>query len=403
MADLRCKTQLVLTISVWLTSTWLGSALFADSIEQHANGVAAGSITVVAGDSDRSDWADIPAYMPDPDEDAGPEIDYTGVQIANDATNVYFRFTLFDITPETPEFFGFRHNVFLDTDRDRETGFYGGGSFLAIGADYLLQGPVLYQFTGGGPEEWSWAEVAMNPWDDSPPTDVETYVSLESLGIPPEFDFLINGANSDFATEDFYPDFSNAGELGDYFTYELGEPPANARGDFNGDGDYSCADVDPLVGDIIGGTNTSVFDLTSDGLVDQADLSSWLEIAGAAKQSSQAPFLSGDANLDSMVNAQDLNTLALNWQQSPNTWCGGDFTASGTVDAADLNELGLNWQQSSAAPIAAVPEPNLLLALVYSLIAAAGLGRRNRMQQSCLIGSTCVIVNGVHTTRSTGK
>ncbi len=145
MSKSRYTGQLVKTISVLLMSMWLGGALCADSIEQHTNGVAAGTITVVAGDSDRSDWADIPAYMSDPDEDAGPEIDYTGVQIANDATNLYFRFTLFDITPETPEFFGFRHNVFLDVDRDRETGFYGGGNFLAVGADYLLQGPTLYQ------------------------------------------------------------------------------------------------------------------------------------------------------------------------------------------------------------------------------------------------------------------
>lgn len=366
-----------MAIRVLFLSIWLDSALLADSIELHTNGVSPGTIRVVAGDNDRSDWETIPAYMPDPDQDAGPEIDYTGVQIANDATNLYFRFTLFDITPETPEFFGFRHNVFLDLDRDRETGFYGSGNFLAIGADALLQGPILYQFTGFGQEEWSWGEVQMNPWDDSPPTDVETFVPLELIGFPPEFDFLINGANSDLATEDFYPDFSNAGELGDYFTYELGQAP-NARGDFNGDGDYSCEDVDALVGEIIAGTNLSSFDIDPDGVVDQGDLSVWLEIAGAAKQASQNAFLSGDTNLDGNVNAQDLNNLALNWQGSPNTWCGGDFTASGAVDAADLNELGLNWQQSSAASLATVvPEPNLLVALAFSFVVTAGLGRRS--------------------------
>ena len=366
--------------SLLLASLWFvfGGTLFADSIEQQANGVASGAINVVAGDSDRSDWANIPAYMPDPDEDAGPEIDYTGVQIANDATNLYFRFTLFDITPETPEFFGFRHNVFLDVDRDRETGFYGGGNFLAVGADFLLQGPTLYQFIGAGPEDWLWGEVQTNPWDDSPPTDVETFVPLEMIGFPPEFDFVINGANSDFATEDFYPDFSSGGELGDYFTYELGEAP-NAQGDFNGDGDYTCEDVDALVGEIIAGTNLPSFDIDPNGVVDQGDLSVWLEIAGEAKQASQNPFLSGDTNLDGSVNAQDLNNLALNWQDSPDTWCGGDFTASGSVDAADLNELGLNWQQSSAVPLAAsVPEPNLLVALVCSLVTAAGLGRKSQ-------------------------
>jgi hypothetical protein len=48
--------------------------------------------------------------------------------------------------------------------------------------------------------------------------------------------------------------------LGDYFTYELGEAP-NAQGDFNGDGDYTCEDVDALVGEIIAGTNLPSFDI----------------------------------------------------------------------------------------------------------------------------------------------
>ena len=54
---------------------------------------------------------------------------------------------------------------------------------------------------------------------------------------------------------------------------------------------------------------------------------------------------SGDANSDGLVDATDLNTLALNWQQMV---AGGDadadFNGDGVVGPADLNLLALNWQ-----------------------------------------------------------
>ena len=52
----------------------------------------------------------------------------------------------------------------------------------------------------------------------------------------------------------------------------------------------------------------------------------------------------GDADLDFVVDASDLNTLALNWQQSVSDWGDGDFNHDGFVDAADLNLIALNWQ-----------------------------------------------------------
>ena len=60
------------------------------------------------------------------------------------------------------------------------------------------------------------------------------------------------------------------------------------------------------------------------------------------------------ANLD----ARDLNRLALHWQAQSAGWCGGDFTADGVVNAQDLNGLALNSHRYvSVAPpvIAALP------------------------------------------------
>ena len=56
----------------------------------------------------------------------------------------------------------------------------------------------------------------------------------------------------------------------------LGDP------DFNNDGQLNCTDIDALVAEIAAGTNSSLFDLTGDGLVDIADLDEWRVQGGAA-------------------------------------------------------------------------------------------------------------------------
>ena len=88
-----------------------------------------------------------------------------------------------------------------------------------------------------------------------------------------------------------------------------------------------------------------------------------------------APFLLGDANLDGTVDAQDLNSMAVNWQQSIAKWSAGDFTADGEVNAADLNLLALNWQ-SSTPLAAAVPEASALALGLLSMVFFGGWGRR---------------------------
>jgi hypothetical protein len=144
-------------------------------------------------------------------------------------------------------------------------------------------------------------------------------------------------------------------------------------GDFDGDMNYDLDDVDALVAEIAEGDNTASFDLTADGLVDTADLTSWLAEAGEVNLGPGLSYLLGDADLSGAVDAADLNRVGINWQQQVAAWSAGDFTANGTVDAADLNQMGINWQMSSlpAALEAAVPEPSGLMMLAAG---AAGLG-----------------------------
>lgn len=166
------------------------------------------------------------------------------------------------------------------------------------------------------------------------------------------------------------------GAVFDNLRLELVDPDeAFATGDFTRDGNLDCGDIDPLVRDIVAGTNNAVFDLDGDGSVQLEDLDQWLELAATAN-GFQEPYRHGDATLDGAVDAADLNQLGVNWQQDPNGWCGGDFNADGAADAADLNTLAVAWNSQLPTAASAVPEPAAepLLLLVPWLV----LLRRDR-------------------------
>ena len=121
--------------------------------------------------------------------------------------------------------------------------------------------------------------------------------------------------------------------------------------------------------------NTS-FDINGDSVVDPLDLDDWL--AKAAKFNGfSAAYPLGDANLDGMVDASDLNALAQRWQSAASGWSNGDFVPDGFIDAHDLNVLGQNWlAQISPVATAAVPEPNTFLCLLFCLTFLACCRRR---------------------------
>lgn len=145
--------------------------------------------------------------------------------------------------------------------------------------------------------------------------------------------------------------------------------------DFDGDGDMDNDDVDALVGEIVAGTNESTFDISADGIVNNADLSQWLRDA-ATNNGFNAPYLLGDANLNGSVDSGDLNNLALSWRQNVALWSAGDFNADGVVNAADLNELAINWRESIPSAASVVPEPAAATLAIFALAAMTCLRRR---------------------------
>ncbi len=139
-------------------------------------------------------------------------------------------------------------------------------------------------------------------------------------------------------------------------------------GDFNQDGLLNVPDIDLLMDEVGSGGDGATFDLNGDGRVNDADRDEWLAIAGTANGLS-APYLVGDANLDTRVNVNDLNALAVQWLSSQNVWSDGNFTGGG-VNSTDLNELALNWQRSvpmASATDSPVPEPSTFLLMVMGL------------------------------------
>jgi hypothetical protein len=93
--------------------------------------------------------------------------------------------------------------------------------------------------------------------------------------------------------------------------------------------------------------------------------------------------LSGDANLDGIVNGLDFSALATNFGVGgANLWTQADFNFDGTVDMLDFNAIANSFNESlpSAPPApvafgALVPEP---MSAALLLPATVLLSRRRR-------------------------
>jgi predicted dienelactone hydrolase len=144
--------------------------------------------------------------------------------------------------------------------------------------------------------------------------------------------------------------------------------PERVPGDVNGDLTVDSSDIDQLIGAIATNDIQPIYDLNSDGELNENDIDQWLADAATSLEFME-PLLRGDSNLDGMVNSVDLNALGLRWQTSDSRWTHGDFTGDGLTDAQDLNVLAVNWQKVvlMSAGIMAVPEPSGVCVFVAAL------------------------------------
>jgi hypothetical protein len=241
--------------------------------------------------------------------------------------------------------------------------------------------PVAYDawthigvFRGGnGAEVYLNGELVAGNRNPDPPNYFNTFANLITLG------------GSAAGTDGFYglvDDFKVMGTadvsvdpLLDMDFWKVDNPTSPC--DFDGDGNCDISDLNSLLYDGQAQQILDPYDLNSDGSVNLLDRDQWYALASTKNGVELVP---GDANLDGMVVAGDLNALGTNWLRTDATSVAqGDFNGDGLVDAGDLNQLGLNWQHGvpAAAAGAAVPEPSGCLPLLAALgICLAVLRRR---------------------------
>jgi hypothetical protein len=129
-------------------------------------------------------------------------------------------------------------------------------------------------------------------------------------------------------------------------------------GDFDGSGILDVADIDALTAEVIVGTNDTKFDVTGDGLVDQADRTEWIS-------NLRGTFL-GDSNLDGEFNTSDLvEVFTANTYEDDivgnSTWGSGDWNGDAEFNTSDLVAAFVEGgYEKGPKPVAAVvPEPGL--------------------------------------------
>jgi hypothetical protein len=195
------------------------------------------------------------------------------------------------------------------------------GATAFIGWDFLIDGTEdMYRVNGLGgcgsftlPADTEWHTITL---------DLGAFTRSNVTAL----EFFINNDQSIQGTFDIYIDDIQLKAQGDAF-------------DFNSDGMLNAKDIDVLNAAVNAGSTDTKFDLTGDGFVTKGDVDYLVH--------SVLGSVSGDANLDKMVDVGDLGILAANYGGSGKTWAQGDFNGDGLVDVGDLGILAANYGSGS--------------------------------------------------------
>lgn len=171
---------------------------------------------------------------------------------------------------------------------------------------------------------------------------------------------LDGGAGITVLNETLYVVADTFGFGVEVFALDLNNITTPLPADLNRDGVVDGDDVE-VVCEAIGGPFDEQLDFDGNAVHDYADVVAFVQTVIGSQV--------GDANLDGMVDAGDLNQVGLHWQQSTDAtqrlrWSEGDFNCDDRVNAADLNAVGLNWLfphlgESPLAQLATVSEDGM--------------------------------------------
>ena len=130
-------------------------------------------------------------------------------------------------------------------------------------------------------------------------------------------------------------------------------------GDFDGSGVLDAPDINLLTEEVRAGTNTPLFDVTGDGLVNDADREEWVVVL-------RNTFF-GDSNLDDEFNSSDFVTVFQAGEYEDelpenSKWETGDWNGDGDFDSSDFVTAFQQggYEMGPRQNVAAVPEPSSL-------------------------------------------
>lgn len=201
-----------------------GGGLFLTyQIRDIANPVVSGGIVV---DGNAAEWAGLTSFGSDPQDipiSPNNKLDLAQIWMAHDLTNFYVTYQNYASIASND--LNWAYNLYLDVDGTNSTGFLGGSGNFPIGADYLLQGATLYQYTGTNGTDWSWNPVGVATWA-AVGSNVEFSLPRAWLGNPSLVRLFFLGDNTPYggSAQDLYP--GNALETtdsGGYLVYRIAE------------------------------------------------------------------------------------------------------------------------------------------------------------------------------------
>nr|CAA6829688.1 MAG: Unknown protein [uncultured Thiotrichaceae bacterium] len=184
---------------------------FTYQLDDNTPTIPSNSVSSLTLDGILDDWTDLDPFAADPDDISGAnnKINWLQGWLAHSSSNLYVAYETKDAI-DTSGFWGYQ--VYLDTDSSTTTGFSSG----SIGADYLLEGNTLWQYTGTG-SDWAWQVVATVNSQFSVNT-TELQLSLANLGNPSQLRLFFIGNNAAFSGDsiDAYPDNASTGGYLEY-------------------------------------------------------------------------------------------------------------------------------------------------------------------------------------------
>ncbi|HUJ09498.1 MAG TPA: fibronectin type III domain-containing protein [Verrucomicrobiae bacterium] len=214
-----------------------GGSFLTYQIPDVANPVASGSIVI---DGSATEWAGLTSFGLDPQDitiSTSNKLDLAQIWMAHDVTNFYVAYQNYAAIASND--LNWAYNLYLDVDGKSSTGFLGGDGTFPIGADYLLQGATIYQYTGTNGTDWSWSPVGVATWAAAE-SNVEFSFPRAWIANPSLVRLFFLGDNSPYggSAMDLYPDnalSTNGG--GGYFAYrsaEISNPVASGTIAING-------------------------------------------------------------------------------------------------------------------------------------------------------------------------